>query len=365
MLFHSSLRKELARSFGATFLVVTTVVLTMTLIRTLGQASRGNFNPSDVTMVMGYTVIAYMPTLLSLSLFIAIIATLTRMYRDSEMVIWFCSGEGVISLIKPLLRFSWPIFVVITVLSLIVLPWSNQRIDVLKNQYEARGDLDRIEPGQFQESADGSKVFFVEKNQIEQKKGTNVFIATTERGKETVTSAQSGRVDATSAGKYLMLNNGQRLETAFETNEIKLSKFQEYGTKISNEISNEKDFRFINTWSTLELIKEKSSTALGELAWRLGLILAAFNFVIIGIAISNSNPRTSKNKNQALSILLFIIYLNLINLGQSWISNNRVAISQYLILLHGGMFLIGVAWILKTHFNLNLRLSRQKPKYSK
>jgi len=69
MLFHSSIRKELARSFGATLIVLATVIMTMTLIRTLGQASRGNFNPSDVMLVMGYTVLAYMPIILTMSLF--------------------------------------------------------------------------------------------------------------------------------------------------------------------------------------------------------------------------------------------------------------------------------------------------------
>ena len=38
MLFHSSIRKELARSFGATLLVLFTIVVTMMLIRTLGLA---------------------------------------------------------------------------------------------------------------------------------------------------------------------------------------------------------------------------------------------------------------------------------------------------------------------------------------
>ena len=94
MLFHSSIRKELARTFGATFVVLVTVVMTMTLIRTLGEAGRGVFDPSDVMIIMGYTVLSDMPTILSLSLFIAVLSVLTRMYRDSEMVIWFGSGRG-------------------------------------------------------------------------------------------------------------------------------------------------------------------------------------------------------------------------------------------------------------------------------
>ena len=124
MLFQSSLRRELSRSFGATLIVLVTVVMTMTLIRTLGQASRGSFNPSDVMLVMGYTVLAYLPTLLTMSLFIAIIATLSRMYSDSEMVIWFCSGKGLSALIAPLMRFSWPVFGVVAALAMLVLPWT-------------------------------------------------------------------------------------------------------------------------------------------------------------------------------------------------------------------------------------------------
>jgi hypothetical protein len=65
MLFHSTLRKELARSFGATLVVLVTIVMTMTLIRTLGLASRGSVNPQEVMMVMGYTVLGYLPTILT------------------------------------------------------------------------------------------------------------------------------------------------------------------------------------------------------------------------------------------------------------------------------------------------------------
>jgi hypothetical protein len=62
-----TVRKELARSFGATLVVLVTIVMTMTLIRTLGQASRGSVNPQEVMMVMGYTVLGYLPPILTLS----------------------------------------------------------------------------------------------------------------------------------------------------------------------------------------------------------------------------------------------------------------------------------------------------------
>ena len=97
MLFDSSLRKELGRSFGATLVVLVTIVMTVMLIRTLGQASVGRVNPSEVMLVMGFTVLGHLPTILTLSLFVAINATLTRMYTASEMVVWFSSVMGIVS----------------------------------------------------------------------------------------------------------------------------------------------------------------------------------------------------------------------------------------------------------------------------
>ena len=70
MLFDSSIRKELARSFGATLVVLVTVVMTMMLIRTLGLASQGNVNPSEVGLVLGFTMLGHLPTVLTMSLFI-------------------------------------------------------------------------------------------------------------------------------------------------------------------------------------------------------------------------------------------------------------------------------------------------------
>ena len=125
MLFDSTLCKDLARSFGATLVVIMTIVLTMMLIRTLGQAAIGRISPQDVALLMGYIALGYLPIVLALSLFIAVVATLGRMYRDSEMAIWFASGVGLTRFVRPVLRVSLPVLLVIALLMLFVWPWEN------------------------------------------------------------------------------------------------------------------------------------------------------------------------------------------------------------------------------------------------
>ncbi len=355
MLFHSSIRQELARSFSATLIVLATVVMTMMLIRTLGQASRGSLNPSDVMLAMGYTVLAYMPTILTMSLFISIVATLSRMYRDSEMVIWFGSGRGLSAWLGPLLRFAWPIWLMVAALALLVLPWSNQQIVTLKDQYAKRGDLERIEPGQFQESASGRRVFFVEKDSSGQQSGNNVFIATNEDGKETITSARSGRVQSVGADQFLMLGKGQRLESVLGKTDLKLSEFEEYGIKVGVDLLDATSHMPAKARPTLELLENQTLPNQAELSWRIGLILASLNFVLISIVVSNVNPRVGRSTNLVFALFAFVVYYNLLNLGQSWIATGRVALGGFLLALHGGALVLSVLWLAKGHNNWHWR----------
>jgi len=351
MLFHSSLRKELARSFGATLVVLVTIVITMTLVRTLSQASRGSVNPQEVLMVMGYTVLGYLPPILTLCLFIAIVGTLSRMYRDSEMVIWFSSGRGLSSLLKPLFAFAWPILVAVAVLALVIWPWANQQTQDLKERYGSRGDLERVAPGQFQESASGTRVFFLDKDTPDNKSGKNVFISTVERGKQTVTSARTGQVVELAGNQFLLLSNGQRLERTLDGQQLRVSEFEELGNKVGAAEPGSQANAVSKTRSTLTLLGDRSRSNLAELAWRLGLALAALNFVVIAITVSSVNPRAGRSGNLVFALFAFIVYFNLLNLGQNWVATGRTSFLGLLLGLHGTTLVLAALWLGKQHNN--------------
>ena len=349
MLFHSSIRKELARGFGATLVALITIVMTMMLIRTLGQAAKGSVNPSEVMMVLGYTVLGYLPTILTLSLFVATVSTLSRMYSDSEMVIWFASGYGLTGMLRPLFRFAWPILLAIGALALVVWPWSNQQIQDLKDRYEQRGDLERIAPGQFQESANGNRVFFIDKDTPDKRSGNNVFISSLEHDKETVTSARSAKIDDVGEQRFLILNNGQRLESTLGEPDLKVSQFQEYATRVGNNVLGNSDVTPSRVRSSLDLLREPSLVNQGELAWRLSLALASLNFVVIALAVSGGNPRSGRGGSMLFALFAFVVYYNLLNLGQNWISNGAVPLARFMLGLHGGVFVLAMGWLLARH----------------
>lgn len=356
MLFHSSLRKELARSFGASLVVLVTIVMTMTLVRTLSLANRGSVNPEDILMVMGYAVIGYMPLLLTLSLFIAIVGTLSRMYRDSETVIWFAAGRGLSAFLSPLFRFSWPILLAVAALALVVWPWAATQTEQLKDRYGRRGDLERVAPGQFQESASGTRVFFLDKDTPDNKSGKNIFIATSERGRDTVTAAKSGKVMDIGANQFLVLGNGQRMETpSTGPKEVRISEFEEYAARMGSNDPAARDDAPAKTKSTLTLATEPTAVNLGELGWRLGLAFAAFNFVVIAVVVSHVNPRAGRSGNLVFALFAFVIYYNMVNIGQSWVSTGRASFALFTVALHGGVLLLSIIWLAKQHNSWNLR----------
>ena len=356
MLFRSSIRTELARSFGATLVVLFTIILTMLLIRTLGAASRGSVNPEEVMLVLGYTVLGYTQTILTLALFISIVSTLARMYRDSEMIIWFSSGRSLGNFLGPVLRFAWPILLVITLLVLFVWPWTNLQTSELRDRFTSRGDLQRIAPGEFQESSSGKRVFFIDKDTADGAEGRNVFISSTEdNGTEIVTSANSGKVEPMGDRSFLVLSKGQRLESSPITNRIKVSEFEEYGAQIGVSTIQRNGSDALKARSTLRLITEPELGNKGELVWRVGVALTAINLVLLAVASTVSNPRAGRSGNMMFTLFAFVVYFNLLNIGERMVATGRFSFSAMLIGLHGTVFMLCLAWLYKRHYNISIR----------
>lgn len=343
MLFDSTLRRELARNFGATLVVILTIVLTMMLIRTLGQAAVGQIAPGDVALLLGYVALGHLSTMLALSLFVAVVSTLTRMYRDSEMTIWFASGIGLARFVRPILRTSWPVLLVIALLALFVWPWQNQRSVELKERYERRSDLSRVAPGQFQTSSDGSKTFFIERDSADKSTGRNVFILDSQPEDESVTSARSGRVEMVGDDRVLELSRGQRNEQNLKTGEKTLARFETFRQRVGERVLSGIDRLPPKARSTFELLTDPTPRHQGELAWRLGLVFGGANLVLLGIGLSASNPRRASNWNLLFALLSFVVYYNMINLTQAWIASGKVGMGAALLGAHGGAFVLALA----------------------
>jgi lipopolysaccharide export system permease protein len=173
-----------------------------------------------------------------------------------------------------------------------------------------------------------------------------VFILSRQDNSESVTSARTGRLDTTEDARYLVLERGQRNDTDTQSGERTLSSFETYRV-----LAGERAVRAVESLppkavDTLALIRDPSLRHQGGLTWRLGLLLAATNLLLLGIGLSATNPRRASNWNLLFALLAFLVYYNMANLSQAWVASGRVSMATALVGLHGGVLALalGLMW---------------------
>src|SRR5512137_1151958 len=132
MIFRRSLVRELTATALGLFVVLLTILFTNLVVRLLARAAGGTVAPEGLLALLGFNALFYFNILLSVTLFVTVLLTLTRWYRDSEMIVWFTSGQGLTACLRPILFFAAPFFLAILVLSFYLSPWAEQR----KIEYE-------------------------------------------------------------------------------------------------------------------------------------------------------------------------------------------------------------------------------------
>ena len=97
MLFKRALLQELVTTAIGAFLILVGIVIAQRVAYYIGVAASGSLASDAIKTLLGFSMIRFLPMLLSLTLFLAVLLTLSRWYRDSEMVVWFSSGKSISS----------------------------------------------------------------------------------------------------------------------------------------------------------------------------------------------------------------------------------------------------------------------------
>jgi lipopolysaccharide export system permease protein len=340
MIFRKALLREFTTAAIGIFLVLLGITLTTQLVRLLGQAASGAITSTGVVALLGLTLVNYLPVLLSLTLFIAVLLTLTRGYRDSEMVVWFSCGVSLVQWVRPVLVFALPLVFMIALLSTLLSPWAVGKSEELRRLMDSRDDVSNVAPGVFRESRQGERVYFVEEVSGSENLVANVFVSSIQTGKASVMVARRGFQETAANGdRFLVLLNGRRYEGQPGSAEYKIYEFERYAMRIETA---EAAVRAptTKTASTLELLLTRTPPNLAELSWRLGLPFSALILSLLAIPLSFVNPRAGRSMNLVLALLVFMTYSNLLSIVQAAIAQTRLSFTVGVWVVHLCMLLL-------------------------
>lgn len=337
MIFRRALLHELFGNAAAVFIVLLAISITTLVIRLLGQAASGSLASEAVGAFLAFSALNYLPVLLSLTLFIAVLLTLTRCYRDNEMVVWFVSGLSLTAFIRPVMAFAAPVTLVVAVLSIFLSPWALQKQNEFKSQIESREDVAAIAPGVFKESKRSDRVFFVESFAGEQNTVSNIFVQSTENQKQGVMFALHGyQSSAPNGDRYLVLLNGRRYEGLPGSPGYKIVEFERYAVRIEP-YEAQLAAPSAKSLSIFDLIRSQSPVNIAELQWRLSLPLSALLLAVLAIPLSFVNPRAGRSLNLILALLVYLIYSNCLSIAQVWVAQGKLSPALGLWVVHGTM----------------------------
>ncbi len=324
MLFRRSLLQELISTAAGAFLILVGIVIAQRAGYLIRLAAKGILPNDAITTMLGFNMVKFLPMLLSLTLFLAVLMTLSRWYRDSEMVIWFSSGLSINSWIRPVLAFTTPIIVLISMLSLFIMPWATNKGEDYRIQLESRDDLASISPGVFKESSNAERVFFVESFDELGNIVKNIFVQSIQHQKlGIIVAAQGSRFTEKNGDNFLVMENGRRYQGERGTAEFSTTQFEKYAIRVEAAEVKQKP-PTTQSKSSRELIQNKDQANSAELQWRLAIPISALILALLAIPLSSLDPRAGRSANFVLALVIYMIYNNMLSIMQAWVAQGKV-----------------------------------------
>ncbi len=264
--------------------------------------------------------------LLTLAMFIGLLVTLSRWYRDSEIVVLQACGIGTLALLRPVMRFALVFFVVVAVEGFFMRPWVMTSIDRIQAVSSSSTSTAWISSGTFNEIRGRVGVFYAETVSND---GTmrNVFLNQVAKGNvsERVTVAKTARRTRATADsdEYLELIEGTSYQGNAGSADHQIMQFEKYRIRI-NPATVRQRHRDVQALSTTELLRQDKHANVVEFHMRLSKPIVVFILAALALALSHSDPRRSRYYNLFVAIFLFFVYMQLLLVAETLLRRGQV-----------------------------------------
>ncbi len=339
-IFRNSLVREISGVCMSVGAVLLAILVAFQLMALVGRAASGGVMQEAVLALLGFSILNYLPVVLSLAAFVAVLLTLSRSYRDSEMSVWFASGLSLAAWVRPVLAFCLPLSALVGFLSLVLSPWAQQQSRDYQRILKNRDEMALISPGVFIESPGAERVFFVDKTSIATATVNNVFVQYNQGSKFGVVVAEQGYPETAANGdRFLVLLKGRRYEGTPSALDFQIIDFEKQVLRI-DQASLKSEAPATKGMSTLGLIAEAKPEQIAELHWRIALPIIAIVLSLLAIPLSFVDPRSGKSYNLIIAILVFALYYLLLSTFQVQTAKGKIPLLIGLWPVHAGMVFI-------------------------
>lgn len=326
MIIARYLIKEIAQTLFAVCLVLMLVGLSGQLVGVFSDVAAGTLSVNTVMLVLGLKSLSMLMVILPLSLYLAVLMTVSRFYQKNEMAAISASGVSQFYIVQIVLSFAFLFSILVGIFSFQIIPWSNglQQDVIIKTKNTS--ELEGMAAGRFREVSAGVGVIYVEGLDDEHTQMQGVFMQQRlKNNAELVIRANKGRreINPQTGDRFMVLENGVRYQRTYGKLDYTVIKFEQHGVRIreKSSVSKQKKHTAI---PTLELIKKDALIYKAEFHSRLAPVLLCLLLSALAVPLSQTSPRQDRYFRLGLGLLVYIVVTNLINLGKTWITLGKV-----------------------------------------
>ena len=312
------IRHNLVTLFFAIIFIIGLVVFGNQFVMMVQESVERGIPLQELMPLVSFKMIRDVSLILSLSLFLAIILTISQLYKNSEAVVMNSLGlsdKHFIVFIQPLVLLS---FVIIFFLTIYAVPWAMQQKNIMEEETKNASEFSFITAGEFEVFKQGKIVFYASESKpldtIEGQNMEEIFIYAFDNEKPVIVLASEAKkyIDSESKSIYLRLKDGVRYQGIPGNENINILNFDWYDLEIvSGELQKSiVIYTKIEGKSTLDLVKEGGRYANAELQWRLSQPITVLILSVIGVFLGKTLPRGGKGVNLLIGIIVFMLYYN-------------------------------------------------------
>lgn len=333
----TKIAKYIMRNLVAYFCVITfiigLVVFGNQFVLTVQESIDRGIPFQELMPLISFNMIRDVPVILVLSIFLAVIITISQLYKNSEAIVMNSIGLGdkaFLSVIKPL---AIILFLFVLFLTAYAVPWAKQQKSAAEEETKNASEFSFITEGKFESFKNGDIVFYASESTSIDVGGVQnmeeIFIYASENGNPVIVLASDAKkyIDPKSKSIYLRLRDGVRYQGLPSSENINILNFDSYDLEIvSGEVQKSiATFTEIEEKTTLDLLKQGGLLAIAELQWRLSLPLSILILVVFAVYLGKTSPRGGKGVNILIGIFVFMLYNNGLLIAKSSIENGLLS----------------------------------------
>ncbi|MGZ8238942.1 MAG: LPS export ABC transporter permease LptF [Methylobacter sp.] len=313
---------DLLRTLLAVWSVIVVIIVSRQFIRVLDKAVDGQVSNQTLMTVLGLKTIIASAAFLPAALFMAVLMVLGRMYRDQEMSAVASAGGGSGTVYRSIFLLVFPLSLLAAGLSFYVSPWAEAKMEQLMHEDKESADLRGVAAGKFSEYSQGDLVFYVEKID-DDKTMRQVFVQHRQGDRLAIINAELGRMKDLPDGRYVVLENGERIQGQPGAVNYVIEQFSEYAVRMDSKESSAATFGKESVASTA-LVSSGQITDIAELQRRFSVPMGIMLLSFIAVPLAQMSPRGGVYGNMLVGFLIYFSYGNLVRVSQSWVMNQTI-----------------------------------------